>query len=82
MTGSGYYVGGIAGICSATNCFNLGEVIGTGSGAITIDGITGAGTSTNCYYGGDCTLEGYSETLATDAKNQEWYQERRLSLLS
>ena len=68
------YVGGISS-CSystITNSFNLGKVTGTGSGTINIDGITANGTATNCYYGGDCTLEGYSNSLVNDAKNEDW----------
>ena len=74
VTGS-RYVGGIVGeVYSSTimNCYNTGSVTGSSS---SVGGIAGDGNATNCYYGGDCTLEGYSETLATDAKNIDWYKD-------
>ena len=80
LIGYGYAYGSSKGRISIkiSNSFNTGDVVGTAN----IGGILGyrytnsygSITVTNCYYGGDCTLEGYSETLATDAKNQDWIE--------
>ncbi len=85
------YAGGIAGECSSptiSNCYNTGSVTATASSTASdarAGGIAGQfATITNCYYGGNCTLNygiGSSNNtgctklsnLITQAKTQSWY---------
>ena len=72
-TGSNY-VAGISGMGAPIDSFNLGKVTATGSGTNNISAITANGSPTNCYFGGECTLEGFTENLENDVKDINWYK--------
>ena len=72
------YVGGISGYGNPINSFNLGKIQKSDSSA-NFGGITGSGTATNCYFGGDCNLDGSDPLLEENAKTQEWYDTKMTS---
>lgn len=81
-------IGGVVGDSRGlvTNCYNLGEVIGDYTvGGVVSYNYPDLGSTSNCYYGGDCSNIGgingsnvsdqaeYLSTLATRARTQSWY---------
>lgn len=75
------YVVGIG--ASATNCFNIGEIVGNQNGALSYS----VNSSSNSYYGGECGPIGayyggddagrnllYSESILQDMLDLDWYQ--------